>query len=205
LTHNLTELAVLIDDPRAHPKADIEHIQKWSAEQQEAIKNQIAEAKCAKESGPVNSRSTSEEALQKRRAREEKKLAQAARAAEAAATFESLLMPESDSVSHDAPAEPDTQSATASIPYTVVIPTASSSLEWYNPDAHAYTSIEAAKGAGVWNYPSNLQERARCGVFRGLWEKGYFMGGGIKFGGDYLVYPGISLCSFHLKCTDLVL
>jgi tRNA-splicing endonuclease subunit Sen34 len=160
----------------------------------------LAEAKSAKESGPVDSRSTSEEALQKRRAREEKRLA--AKATEAAATSQrpsSLLMHEFDSVSHDASAEPSIQSATGSIPHTVVIPSASSSLEWYNPDAHAYTTIEAARAAGVWDFPSTLEERARCGVFRGLWEKGYFMGGGIKFGGNYLVYPGPSLCLFRLE------
>lgn len=145
----------------------------------------------------------SEEALLKRRAREEKRLAQAARAADAASMSESLtplLAQESDSVSHTAHAEPIQQnlptsipSSAASIPHTVVIPAASSLLEWYDADAHVYTTIEAAKAAGIWDYPSTLQERARCGVFRGLWEQGYFMGGGIKFGGDYLVYPGIFL------------
>lgn len=189
------DLAVLINDPRAHPEPHIQQIQKWNAEQQEAIKGQIAlaEAKNVKENGPVNSRSTSEEALQKRRAREEKRLAQAAKTTETAAVSEfptPLLMHESEPVSHDAPVDPGIQSAAASIPHTVVIPGASSSLEWYNPDAHAYTTIEAAKAADVWDYPSTLQERARCGVFRDLWEQGYFMGGGIKFGGDYLVYPG---------------
>lgn len=157
----------------------------------------------------------SEDALQKRRAREEKRLAQAAKAAEAATTSEShvsLLVPESEAVSRYAPAElgipasplvPES-SATVSMPHTVVIPTASSSLEWYNPDAHAYLTIEAAKVDGVWDYPSTLQERARCGVFRNLWEQSYFMGGGIKFGGDYLVYPGTILRSFRLNTSDLV-
>ena len=207
MTHKLTELAVLIDDPRAHPEPYIEQIQKWNVEQQEDIKNQIAlaEAKSAKENGSVNSRSMSEEAVQKRRAREEKRLAQAAKAASAAAISESptpLLVPGSDSVSHDTPDESGIQSATASMPHTIVIPAASSELEWYDPDANAYATIEAAKVVGVWDYPSTLQERARCGVFRDLWEQGYFMGGGIKFGGDYLVYPGLSLClSRYTKYT----
>jgi tRNA-splicing endonuclease subunit Sen34 len=203
LTHKLTELAVLIDDPRAHPELHIEQIQKWNAEQQEDIKNQIAlaEAKSAKENGSVNSRSMSEEALQKRRTREEKRLAQAAKAAISESPTP-LLLPGSDPVSHDTPDESGIQSATSSMPHTVVIPAASSELEWYDPDPNAYATIEAAKVVGVWDYPSTLQERARCGVFRDLWEQGYFMGGGIKFGGDYLVYPGLSLClSRYTKYT----
>jgi hypothetical protein len=50
--------------------------------------------------------------------------------------------------------------------------------------------LDAARAAHVWSYPSNAEERARCEVFRDLWEKGYYMGGGSKFGGDWLVYPG---------------
>ena len=183
LTDELTELAVLIDDPSAHPEPSIEQLSKWSAEKQEDIKKQmaLAEAKATKESRLTNGRATSEEALQKRRAREEKRLAHAAEA------------PESDSIA-ESPAEQNIYSTSMS--HTVVIPAASSSLEWYKPDAHVYTTIEIAKEVGVWDYPSTLQERARCGVFRDLWEQGYFMGGGIKFGGDYLVYPGIPCIYF---------
>jgi tRNA-splicing endonuclease subunit Sen34 len=164
----------------------------------------LAEAKIAKESARVNSRSMSEEALQKRRVREEKRLAQAAKAAEAATVSEShisLLVPESASAESgiSAGSPVPESSATVSTSHTVVIPAVSSSLEWYNPDAHAYMTIEAAKADGVWDYPSTLEERARCGVFRNLWEQAYFMGGGIKFGGDYLVYPGTVLRSFCLS------
>jgi len=185
------ELAVLIDDLSAHPDPSIEQLKKWSTVQQEDIERQItlAEGKTAKENRPAPDRSTSEEALQKRRAREEKRLAQAAKAAAIAETPASLV-PRSNLASHDASAEPSHCLATTSMSHTIVIPAASSSLEWYSPDAHVYTTIETAKAAGVWDYPSTLQERARCGVFRDLWGQGYFMGGGIKFGGDYLVYPG---------------
>ena len=81
---------------------------------------------------------------------------------------------------------------TSSIPnYTIVIPASSSSLEWYDYPLRSYSTIEGARAAGVWDYPSDLTERARCGAFKDLWKQGYFMGGGIKFGGEYLVYPGI--------------
>ena len=52
------------------------------------------------------------------------------------------------------------------------------------------TTLEAARQAGVWTYPTTSFEHAKCRVFQDLWEKGNYMGGGIKFGGDFLVYPG---------------
>lgn len=94
-------------------------------------------------------------------------------------------------------------------PQSVTIPATSSSLPWYpssdpssafavaSPVAasllrhgHEFTSIDAAREAGVWTYPRTLEERARCAVFKDLHEKGHWLGGGIKFGGDWLVYPG---------------
>jgi len=94
--------------------------------------------------------------------------------------------------------------------YTVSVPTTSDTFAWYayndndnndgkkNPaftagaqqQRHTYETLDAARTAGVWSYPSSAEERARCEVFRDLWEKGYYMGGGSKFGGDWLVYPG---------------
>lgn len=138
------------------------------------------------------------EALQKRKAREEKRAAKARLASESGEpdSFSMMLQPESPAVS--APGQPVEETSKSGIVssagYTVVIPTSSTTFEWYDADPScAYPTIAAAKEAGIWEYPSTLQERARCGVFRDLWEQGYFMGGGIKFGGDYLVYPGLSL------------
>ena len=83
--------------------------------------------------------------------------------------------------------------------YTVVVPGTSTSFSWYTPEPHAYSTIQSAKNAGIWSYPSNLAERAKCAVFRDLWEKGYYMGGGLKFGGDFLVYPGIPISFGSLR------
>lgn len=193
-------MAVLIDDPRAHPTPTAAQVQNWNKEQEESIKAQLAviEAKAVKESAMAG-RAMSEEALQKRRLREEKRLASAAKAAEVASASDApsaLFIPEAPKVIPEASqpglptaVQPDANSA--SIPHTIVIPAPSSTYEWYDPSAATYTTIAAAKEAGVWDYPSTLEERAKCGVFRSLWEQGYFMGGGIKFGGDYLVYPGL--------------
>lgn len=99
-------------------------------------------------------------------------------------------------------AEVPAVATTSSISYNVLIPTSSTSFQWYTPDACSYSTIESAKVAGIWNYPSDLQERARCGVFRDLWEQGYFIGGGIKFGAEYLVYPGQLQLSFPLAVSQ---
>jgi len=112
---------------------------------------------------------------------------------------------------------------TSHAPYTVSVPTTSDTFAWYdynnnsdknddkNPTPalngtqrrrHTYDTLDAARTAGVWCYPSNAEERARCEVFRDLWEKGYYMGGGSKFGGDWLVYPGARACS--CSCSYLL-
>ncbi|XP_029440957.1 tRNA-splicing endonuclease subunit Sen34 [Rhinatrema bivittatum] len=41
-----------------------------------------------------------------------------------------------------------------------------------------------------WPHPGQRAHEIRYQVFRDLWERGYFITGGSKFGGDFLVYPG---------------
>jgi len=72
--------------------------------------------------------------------------------------------------------------------YTIQIPRTSLAHAWYRPAR--YDDLASAKQAGVWQYPSTRLERASCRVFRDLWERGYFLGSGLKFGGEFLVYPG---------------
>jgi len=143
----------------------------------------------------------SEEAIRKRKEREQKKALQKAQAA-ASESPESFVPESSTTVPSQAEARPSNPTAAVSTPvYTVVVPASSSSLPWYAPQSSTYTTLAGARAAVVWMYPSTLHERAKCGVFRGLWEQGYFMGGGIKFGGDYLVYPGKHILHFceHIK------
>ena len=157
----------------------------------------------------------SEEAQQKRKERELRKQAEAARRTTAGEDInipDPLLAsvsvePQKDLTSRVTNSRMGTPlpegSNTSSIPYTIVIPASSSSLEWYDSSVCSYSTIEAAREAGVWDYPSNLTERARCGVFKDLWKQGYFMGGGIKFGGEYLVYPGIPYFIILDRFTNL--
>ncbi|KAG6821084.1 hypothetical protein H0H93_007243 [Arthromyces matolae] len=184
-------LAVLVDDPTAHPQPNLQHLQAWDAENQAEIERQVTllEVKGSKEN--PNSQAMSAEAQRKRQAREEKRAAKA-KAKLMQDSGEPNNLAEMLSIEPTQTLSPPTrESKGTSVAYTVVIPTSSSELGWYNADSSCtFKTIADAKKAGIWDYPSNLQERARCGVFRSLWEQGYFMGVGIKFGGDYLVYPG---------------
>jgi tRNA-splicing endonuclease subunit Sen34 len=167
------------------------------------------ESKTAKESANA-SRAMSEEAQRKRKERELRKQAETARKTAAgedvnnpaALLASAFTEPQKDSTSRITDSKMGTSLPegfnTSSIPYTIVIPASSSSLEWYDSSVRSYATIEAAREAGVWDYPSDLTERARCGVFKDLWKQGFFMGGGIKFGGEYLVYPGIILLYYFI-------
>lgn len=41
-----------------------------------------------------------------------------------------------------------------------------------------------------WHYPRTEQEQIKFKIFNDLWEKGYYLTSGSKFGGDFLAYPG---------------
>lgn len=130
------------------------------------------------------------------------------RAAEAAAaTAGDGPGSEEDLVHVAAPSAKETTTAAAPQPlqsYTIAIETDSASHAYYDPSLVTYSTLAAARAAEVWSYPSTAAERARAGVFRALWERGYFMGAGIKFGGDLLVYPGACICCSRREAKRLV-
>ncbi|KAI5479296.1 tRNA-intron endonuclease [Pseudohyphozyma bogoriensis] len=92
----------------------------------------------------------------------------------------------------------------ATVPYTIVIQPSSIDAPWYDPSKASYATLEAAKEAGVWNYPETELQASRCKVFEDLWRNGYYMGIGLRFGGDFLVYPGDPL-RYHSHFTLTVL
>lgn len=141
------------------------------------------------------SKAKSDEAVRKRREREEKRTAARAKLmADAGEGNQDVLfsMPEPPLQVAES-----TTTTTGPSAYAMTIPTLSTQLSWYDSSGHSYDTIASAKEAGIWSYPENLHERAKCGVFNDLWENGCFMGGGLRFGGDYLVYPGMCLCTLH--------
>jgi tRNA-splicing endonuclease subunit Sen34 len=192
----VSDSAVIVDDPAAHLQPDLSSLESWNNDQHESFRKQIVanEAKAAKKE---NSRSLSEDAMKKRKEREErkrfaaKKLEEESKAEDGETAFLTTddSQPEVPAATAQEPQLSTSGQLVASANYTITIP-AASEYQWYSSDQSTFTTIESAQQVGVWTYPANLKERARCGVFRSLWTQGYFMGGGIKFGGDFLVYPG---------------
>lgn len=81
-------------------------------------------------------------------------------------------------------------------PLPISIPTSSRSLPWFvqNGDKGLAMDLARARKSGLWTYPKTHEETLRYKVFCALWEKGYYITSGSKFGGDYLMYPGT--CGF---------
>ncbi|KAH8108160.1 tRNA-intron endonuclease catalytic domain-like protein [Cristinia sonorae] len=184
-------LAVLVDDPTAHRKPSRSELEKWNTERRALVKTQLVK-EGAKEGGgvsaPTGSRSMSEEAIRKRKAREEKR---AAAKSPAEGGEDTPVFVPSTPAQAQATVPVAENSNLAHATYTITVPANSASeLGWYSPEDYKYSTVKAAMQAGIWSYPSSAHERAKCKVFQDLWKKGHYMGGGIKFGGDYLVYPG---------------
>jgi len=188
------EIAVIVNDSVAHLRPSISELESWNEEQQTSFRQQIIanETKATKKD---DRRSFTEEALKKRKEREDRRRLATMKLAEES-DAEDINTPSPDVLCSE---EPDTvtqstqlsisQQSAASANYVITIP-AASEYQWYNADQATFRTIGDAQKAGIWTYPSNLTERARCGVFQSLSAHGYFIGSGVKFGGDYLVYPG---------------
>ncbi|KAF9792960.1 tRNA-intron endonuclease catalytic domain-like protein [Thelephora terrestris] len=185
--------AVLVDDPAAHSSPELAALEKWNLGRSELVQSQIAALEAKDTGSHSKDMSMSEKAQQKREQREARRAAATAIKTDADAALSVSRVPV------QAPRPPRTAPT-----YTVIIPGTSTSFSWYTQEPHAYSTIQAAKDAGIWSYPSDLTERAKCAVFQDLWEKGYYMGGGLKFGGDFLVYPGDPL-RYHSHFTATVI
>ncbi len=201
--YQTVELAVLIDDRNAHHPPSAEALAEWNMAREASVTAQIIAAEAEKASEKATKHSTSEEAIRKRKEREAKKAA----AAQAKALAEGLTLDDSSTapvlpvpVVEDRPGTPSKNAAHA---FTVTIPASSSDLQWYTPDSAAYSTLDSAREVSIWTYPTTPFEYAKCRVFQDLWEKGNYMGGGIKFGGDFLVYPGMSHCVQAQSCRLL--
>ncbi|KAI0691171.1 tRNA-intron endonuclease catalytic domain-like protein [Cytidiella melzeri] len=191
------EIAVLVDDPLAHQPPSTAQLEAWNRDRKAGVKAQIAASEAKEAVGIKAAKSTSEDAIRKRKEREQKRAA-AARAKALAEGSQDLFAPPVETLvatdalaSTDQPAIPSASLNSSNVAWMVTVPASSSAeLEWYSSEGVTYATIEDAQAAGVWLYPSTSFERAKCAVFRDLWEKGHYMGGGIRFGADFLVYPG---------------
>lgn len=203
-----TGLAILVDDPSAHHDPSSAQLARWDSERLRGIEEQVALAEEYEARKALNpDRAMSDEAILKRKEREEKRARGNVNSLE---PNESLSTPvTTERIPEPTESSRITRSHRSDViavrhpttPYTAHVPGSSSTFEWYAPLTHSFTTVEAARGAGLWDYPETPNQRARCAVFRDLWEQGYFMGSGIKFGGEYLVYPGTS---FWFKPSKLL-
>jgi tRNA-splicing endonuclease subunit Sen34 len=209
---------MIVHDPSAHHTPTHSQLEAWDISRRQDITNQLLRLERRKaedrdkatatsattttntpaqdESAARTAAATIQQKRAERKARR-RQLAEEA-ASEAATQVDTDTDPNAEgSKGRHGDAPSTTTSNNANAIYTVSVPTTSDAFAWYDsndddPARHTYTyeTLDAARAADVWNYPSNAEERARCEVFRDLWEKGYYMGGGSKFGGDWLVYPG---------------
>ncbi|XP_051171716.1 tRNA-splicing endonuclease subunit Sen34 [Leptopilina boulardi] len=56
-----------------------------------------------------------------------------------------------------------------------------------------------------WNYPNTQEEKLRYNVFKDLWEKNFYITSGVKFGSDFLAYPGDPIMfhsQFIIHCKE---
>lgn len=51
-------------------------------------------------------------------------------------------------------------------------------------------SVSCETEETAWDFPSTFDEKCKYAVYCDLWNKGYHITNGSKFGSDYLVYPG---------------
>lgn len=198
-----TGAACIVHDTLSHGKPTQNQLVRWAEVRKATIQAEIEEKEREAASKTATIRiDTSDKAQKKRLEREARKAAQKQNQTgdEAAAMF----VPEPET---SAPVAPPTQTLTHT--HTVHVPGPSSELPWYS--ARVFHTIDEARVAGVWEYPRDVKERAECAVFRDLWEKGNYLGPGIKFGGNYLVYPGDPLrfhshfvASVHPSPTSLI-
>ena len=162
-------MAILVDNSAAHHAPTAEQLREWSQLREKERNEELLRLAVHKEE--ATSKKISEEAVRKRLEREAKR-ADSTNEVTKQSTV-ALACSGQDLSAH-----------------MIVIPTLSPNLPWFTLENHVFHTLESAIQAGIWNFPSSLQERASCGVFRALWEKGYYLGNGVKFGGEYLVYPG---------------
>ena len=188
------ELATIIHDPAAHHPVTPAQLESWDEQRQRNITQQQirdAERRKGEDRADIGSAAAQKKRAE-REARRQRQLAQVAKDDDAGPT----AVVEGAAVT-DAPSSPSSQPPPANAAvYTVAVPTTSDAFAWYAPEAHTYETLDAAREAGVWTYPATEEERARCEVFRDLWQKGYYLGAGGKFGGDWLVYPGACFLFF---------
>uniref|UniRef100_A0A8C5N3H4 tRNA-splicing endonuclease subunit Sen34 n=1 Tax=Leptobrachium leishanense TaxID=445787 RepID=A0A8C5N3H4_9ANUR len=58
------------------------------------------------------------------------------------------------------------------------------------PSLGVVQEVDVCQASPDWPYAGQPEHEMRFKVFKDLWQRGYFLTSGNKFGGDFLVYPG---------------
>ncbi|PWN42071.1 tRNA-intron endonuclease catalytic domain-like protein [Ceraceosorus guamensis] len=197
--------AHIVDDPSAYDAPSTSAAAAYYQAAREMILEQVSRANKAREQisqHKLAEMKETEEVRAKRLARARARREQSYEADKSIATVVDVAAPETN-----VRTSIDLSSAT----WSQVTPATSfeqpvASLEggWYRASEHSYTTLSQARSAGVWKFPSNARERARCMVFEDLNARGYFLSCGLRFGGDFNCYPGDPL-RYHSHFTATVL
>lgn len=202
---SLAELAVLVDDAQAHTTPSTVQVETFLQERsanflaqqtETALHEQTKKLQMAERYAGLIEQKRAEKQLKKGKG----KAVELGTDPEALQSFELLvpdlppasLAPPSASSLSNPPRAPLSAETIAGTTYHISIPTSSVSLPWYTPSnlAHIYPTLEAAREAGLFTYPNTKLQEVKCKIFEDLWSRGFYMGGGLKFGGDFLIYPG---------------
>ncbi|KAI0253839.1 hypothetical protein BJV78DRAFT_1274347 [Lactifluus subvellereus] len=201
------QLATIVHDPAAHHAPTSAQLEAWDVSRRQSIarlesgqrgaKDEERRAAAAQQDAVAMQKRAEREAARRRRLEEAAAAWETRKDAPVASTAGMPIPTQTTQMQREGenPTPERASSSPAHAPtgavYTVSVPTTSHEFTWYDAAAaHTYETLDAARAADVWNYPATPEDRARCEVFRDLWEKGYYLGGGSKFGGDWLVYPG---------------
>lgn len=89
--------------------------------------------------------------------------------------------------------------------HPITIATNSLELPWrvIKVGENAFDTLSGAAKANLWHYPKTSLQVARCAVFEDLRMRGYYLAKGLRFGGDFNVYPG-DLLRYHSHFTATV-
>ncbi|GAA5966331.1 hypothetical protein JCM3765_005260 [Sporobolomyces pararoseus] len=212
-------IAVIVDEKSSYSRPDLNQSEQYSQSRKQAIQEQQKSIHEYEEKKKIEMKEKHRDQIELKRKKRQLKqleLAQTAAAEEEEQGFQVFVPDLKQGQETTGPPSTSSSSTTtttskdppdlSSIPYTILIDTTSSSYPWYDPDSPTttYSTLESAKEAKVWNYPTNKLQQSKCKVFEDLWRKGFYMGIGLRFGGDFLVYPGDPL-RYHSHFTLTVL
>ncbi|KAK4058907.1 tRNA-splicing endonuclease subunit [Microbotryomycetes sp. JL221] len=213
------KLAVLVDDVAAHRHATPQQAQQYAQQRERAIEAQITMVKQAEQAKQdamadlIAQRRLEKQKKKQQLHQQQQQIASGSQDGQQQEQLEMFVPDKLDGsettgpppiLSSSSPPKPPPSTAAAPSSYSVIIQPTSIDMSWYDPSAAIIDSLDTAKEIGLWHYPVTPLQQARCRVFEDLWRKGYFMGGGLRFGGDFLVYPGDSL-RYHSHFTLTVL